>query len=134
MTTIDAPFAHGFLHRLHASVNAHDPKALAALCCEDVVREDPAAPATLHGRDAVAHFHRDIMFPALPDVRVELLDEPCLSLDGMSVGGTQYATVRIAVAQAADSVARRRFLQRDTQSVGGHRKSSAVAHGPPCGG
>ena len=85
MTTIDAPFARQFLHRLHASVNAHEPEALAALCCEDVVWEDPAAPATLHGRDAVAHFHRDIMFPALPDVRVELLDEPYLSLDGTGV-------------------------------------------------
>jgi hypothetical protein len=30
MTTIDAPFARQFLHRLHASVNAHDPDALAA--------------------------------------------------------------------------------------------------------
>ncbi len=25
------------------------------------------------------------MFPALPDIRVELLDEPCLSLDGTSL-------------------------------------------------
>jgi predicted ester cyclase len=85
MTTIDAPFARQFLHRLHASVNAHDPDALAALCREDITWEDPAAPYTLRGRDAVLHFHRNVMFPALPDVRVELLDDPYLSLDGTSV-------------------------------------------------
>jgi predicted ester cyclase len=86
LSVIDAPFARQFLHRLLAAVNAHDPEALAALCCVDIVWEDPAAPSTLHGRAAVLSFHRDIMFPALPDVHVELLDEPCLSLDGTSVG------------------------------------------------
>jgi hypothetical protein len=85
MNTIDAPFAHQFLQRLHAAVNAHDAPAIAALCCDDVVWEDPAAPETLRGRDAVLRFHRDVMFPALPDVRVELIDGPYLSLDGASV-------------------------------------------------
>lgn len=85
MSTIDPPFARQFLRRLHATVNAHDANALAALCCEDITWEDPAAPSTLHGRAAVLGFHRDIMFPALPDVRVELIDEPYLSLDGRSI-------------------------------------------------
>jgi predicted ester cyclase len=85
MNTIDAPFARQFLQRLHAAVNAHDAPAIAALCCDDVVWEDPAAPQTLHGRDAVLRFHRDIMFPALPDVCVELVDGPYLSLDGAGV-------------------------------------------------
>jgi predicted ester cyclase len=87
MNTIDMSFAdqflfaRQFLQRLHAAVNAHDAPAIAALCCDDVVWEDPAAPQTLHGRDAVLRFHRDIMFPALPDARVEIIDGPYLSLD-----------------------------------------------------
>ena len=66
MNTIDASFARQFLHRLHAAVNAHDWSTLASLCCEDIVWEDTAAPATLHGRAAVLDFHRNIMFQALP--------------------------------------------------------------------
>ena len=85
MNAIDAPFARRFLQRLHAAVNAHDAPAIAALCSDDVVWEDPAAPETLRGRDAVLCFHRDVMFPALPDVRVEVIDGPYLSLDGASV-------------------------------------------------
>lgn len=85
MNAIDELFARDFLQRLHAAVNAHDPQALAALCCEDIRWEDPAAPTTLHGRDAVLRFHRDIMFPALPDVHAELIDGPYLSLDRTGV-------------------------------------------------
>ncbi len=59
--TVDAAFARDFLGRLHAAANAHDPDAVAALCAEDVVWDDPAAPHTLHGRDAVLRFHSDIM-------------------------------------------------------------------------
>ena len=80
-TSHDETFARHFLQRLHAAVNAHDASAIAALCTEDVVWEDPAAAQTLRGRDAVLRFHRDVMFPALPDVRVELVDGPCLALD-----------------------------------------------------
>jgi predicted ester cyclase len=82
---VDAEFARGFLHRLHAAANAHDADAVAALCGDDIVWEDPAAPQTLHGRDAVLRFHRDIMFPALPDAHIELIDGPYLSLDGAGV-------------------------------------------------
>lgn len=82
---IDAPFARQFLLRLHGAANAHDAPAIAALCCPDVVWEDPAAPHTLHGRDAVQRFHSDIMFPALPDAHIELIDGPYLSLDGTGV-------------------------------------------------
>jgi predicted ester cyclase len=66
-------------------VNAHDAEAVAALCSEGVVWEDPAAPEPLCGREAVYRFHRDIMFRALPDVRIELVDGPYLSLDGAGV-------------------------------------------------
>jgi predicted ester cyclase len=89
---VDAPFARQFLQRLHAAANAHDAEAVAALCCADVTWEDPAAPETLHGRDAVLRFHRDIMFPALPDTRIELVDGPYLALDGTGVA----ARVRIS--------------------------------------
>lgn len=82
MTTVDECLACDLLQRLHAAVNAHDAQAVATLCCDDVVWEDPAAPETLHGRDAVLRFHRDIMFPALPDARVELIDGPYLLPDG----------------------------------------------------
>lgn len=82
---IDAPFARHFLARLHAAVNAHDAEAVAALCTEDVVWEDPAAPEPLRGREAVWRFHRDIMFRALPDVRLAIVDGPYLSLDGLGL-------------------------------------------------
>jgi steroid delta-isomerase-like uncharacterized protein len=83
--TVDAPFARQFLQHLHGAANAHDAQAVAALCCDDVVWEDPAASQTLHGRAAVLKFHRDIMFPALPDTRIELVDGPYLALDGTGV-------------------------------------------------
>lgn len=79
--SLDERFVHDFLERLYASVNAHDAAAVASLCTEDVLWEDPAAPRPLRGRDAVYEFHRDSMFRALPDVRVTLIDGPFLSLD-----------------------------------------------------
>lgn len=82
---VDASFARSFLERLHAAVNAHDAEAVAALCGENVVWKDPAAPEPLRGREAVCRFHRELMFLALPDVRVELIDGPYIALDGMSV-------------------------------------------------
>ncbi len=82
---IDARFAQDFLSRLHAAVNAHDAAAVAALCCEDVVWDDPAASTPLRGREAVYRFHHETMFRALPDVRIELIDGPYLALDGISI-------------------------------------------------
>jgi len=84
-TTIDAAFARDFLQRLHAAASARSPDDVAALCAEDVVWEDPAAPHTLRGRDAVRAFHRDIMFVALPDTRIEMIAGPYLALDGSGV-------------------------------------------------
>jgi predicted ester cyclase len=78
---IDEGFAHDLLERLHAAVNAHDAKAVAALCREDVLWEDPAATEPLRGREAVRRFHHDMMFRSLPDVRIELIDGPYVSLD-----------------------------------------------------
>jgi predicted ester cyclase len=82
---IDPAFARDFLGRLHAAVNEHDADAVAALCCEDIAWEDPAAPAPLHGRDAVRRFHGDTMFRAIPDVSIAIVDGPYLALDGQSI-------------------------------------------------
>ncbi len=82
---LDEAVAREFLKRLHAAVNAHDAGPVAALCAEDVVWEDPAAQEPLHGREAVFRFHRDMMFRALPDVRIELIEGPFLALDRTGV-------------------------------------------------
>jgi hypothetical protein len=82
---IDAAFARSFLGCLHSAVDAHDADAVAALCAESVLWDDPAAPHPLHGRAEVLAFHRDVMFPALPDTHIELIDGPYLALDGTGV-------------------------------------------------
>ena len=82
---VDQAFAMAFSRRLHAAVNGHDADAVAALCAEDVIWEDPAAPHTLHGRADVLTFHRDIMFPALSDARIEFVAGPYLALDGTGI-------------------------------------------------
>lgn len=79
---VDTAFAGEFLRRLHGAVNAHDPDAIAELCAENVIWDDPAAPRQLCGRKAVRRFHQENMFPALPDVQVELIDGPYLSAKG----------------------------------------------------
>jgi ketosteroid isomerase-like protein len=67
---VDARFARQFLQRLHAAVNVHDAAGIAALCCEDILWDDSAAPEPLRGREAVYRFHHDTMFRALPDASV----------------------------------------------------------------
>ena len=78
---IDTPYANHLLERLHAAVNTHDADAIAEICSEDIVWDDPAAPEPLRGREAVRRFHRDVMFKAIPDVRIELIDGPYFSTD-----------------------------------------------------
>jgi predicted ester cyclase len=85
MQVVDSAFARTFLGRFHAAANAHDAEAVAALCADHVVWEDPAAPHALHGRTEVLGFHRDVMFPALPDARIELIGGPYLAVDGTGV-------------------------------------------------
>ena len=75
-------FVQDFVRRVGDAINSHDADAIAALCSEAIVWKDPAAPVPLHGRDAVRHFHRTVLFRAIPDVRFELLDGPYLSRDG----------------------------------------------------
>jgi predicted ester cyclase len=82
---IDVRRACSLVERLHEAVNRHDADAIAALCSDDVVWEDPAASELLHGRDAVRWFHREVMFRALPDVAVQLIGGPYLTCDGTEV-------------------------------------------------
>jgi predicted ester cyclase len=82
---IDAELARRFLERLYDAVNAHDAEAVAAQCSADVEWDDPAALAPLRGREAVYRFHHEVMFRALPDVSIELVDGPYLALDGMGI-------------------------------------------------
>jgi predicted ester cyclase len=79
---LDFESAELFVSKLHAFVNAHDADAIAALCTEDVIWDDPAAARPLKGRDAVRRFHGEGMFRALPDATIERIDGPYLSADG----------------------------------------------------
>jgi predicted ester cyclase len=84
-TRLAEEFASSFVRRLHAAVNAHDADGIASLCAPDVEWHDPAALEPLRGREAVRRFHRDRMFRSIPDVRVELIQGPYLSVDGTSI-------------------------------------------------
>lgn len=71
-TTRDASEA---LRLWYAAWNAHDPAAIGALLTDDVRYEDPSAHLpTLHGRTAVEAYAA-AAFAALPDLRLELLEE-----------------------------------------------------------
>jgi uncharacterized protein (TIGR02246 family) len=83
--TLEPARAREFVARLHAAVNAHDAEAVAALCTEDVNWMDPAATVPLRGREAVERFHREGLFRALPDVRIELIDGPYVSMNGAAI-------------------------------------------------
>jgi ketosteroid isomerase-like protein len=82
---VDSVFARKFIARLHGAVNAHDANAIAALCTDDIEWIDPASADALHGRDAVARFHREGMFAALPDVKIELIDGPYVAGDAAGI-------------------------------------------------
>lgn len=79
---INAKFAQRFLKNLYDAVNAHDADAVAIQCSEDIEWSDPGAPETLRGREAVRRFHRETLFVAFPDMKVNVIDGPYLSLDG----------------------------------------------------
>lgn len=70
------------LARLHAAANRHDANEVARLCATDVVWIDPAAAEPLRGRDAVRRFHADMMFRAIPDVALRMIDGPFVSACG----------------------------------------------------
>lgn len=78
----DVRLATEFIARLHAAVNRHDADEVAATCAMNVVWNDPAAAEPLHGRDAVRRFHADMMFRAIPDVTLRVIDGPYVSACG----------------------------------------------------
>jgi len=61
--------------------NGQDAEALAEMCSEDLVLDDPALPEALHGRAGVRSFAADT-FRAFPDVRLQPLESPCSSRRG----------------------------------------------------
>jgi steroid delta-isomerase-like uncharacterized protein len=61
--------------------NEHDADALAAMCTEDVVWEDPAAPQAAHGRDEVREVLRAV-WAVFPDMSFTLPGSPFVELDG----------------------------------------------------
>lgn len=71
--------AAGLIARLHEAVNRHDADLVAQLCSEHVVWTDPAATHPLRGREAVRRFHAQMMFRAIPDVTLRIIDGPYVS-------------------------------------------------------
>jgi predicted ester cyclase len=65
--------------RLHEAANRHDAGLVAQLCTEHVVWTDPAAAQPLRGREAVRRFHAQMMFRAMPDVSLRIIDGPYVS-------------------------------------------------------
>jgi len=83
--TAAAEAAAGVIARLHDAANRHDADLVAELCAEHVVWKDPAATHPLLGREAVRQFHAQMMFRAIPDVTLEILDGPYMSECGVRV-------------------------------------------------
>jgi predicted ester cyclase len=71
--------AAGLIARLHEAANRHDADLVAQLCTEHIVWTDPAAAQPLRGRAAVRRFHAQMMFRAMPDVSLRIIDGPLVS-------------------------------------------------------
>ena len=75
-----------FGERWEEAWNSHDPDGLETMVTEDVTWEDPAMfGQTVHGREEFRAFS-ERFFVAFPDVRVEGLGAPYLSLEGTGFG------------------------------------------------
>jgi steroid delta-isomerase-like uncharacterized protein len=61
-------FLDEFSHKWMDAWNRHDGAAVAALCTEDVIYDDPALPQTARGRAEVAEFVESLV-RAFPDMR-----------------------------------------------------------------
>jgi steroid delta-isomerase-like uncharacterized protein len=77
-TVLDRAFVEDWAARYLAAWNAHDVEAIVAMCTEDVVWNDPAIPAPVHGHAGVRHFV-EATFRCFPDVRIEELEALYLS-------------------------------------------------------
>lgn len=52
----DPPAVKDFCHRWATAWNDHDGDAVAALCAEDLVYDEPALGQTVHGREPIKNF------------------------------------------------------------------------------
>ncbi|MGY4711674.1 nuclear transport factor 2 family protein [Mycolicibacterium sp. CBM1] len=62
----DPTAVQDFCHRWTTAWNDHDGDAVAALCAEDLVYDEPALGHTVHGRDAIKGFVTE-MARSFPD-------------------------------------------------------------------
>jgi steroid delta-isomerase-like uncharacterized protein len=79
--TLDAEFVRSFTERWVNAWNAHNPDALLALCTEDIVWEDPAAPEPSRGHDEVRTFLQTI-WTIFPDLSFTLPEPALVALEG----------------------------------------------------
>lgn len=77
-TQLDPAFVEDWSKRYLDAWLSLDADAVAALCSEDVVWNDPGLPEAVHGRQGVREFVRATA-ESLPDFHVEELGKPCLS-------------------------------------------------------
>jgi steroid delta-isomerase-like uncharacterized protein len=77
-TAIDPAWVEDFAQRWLAAWNSHDPDRLLALMTDDVVYDDSAWPARMHGHEDVREFLTHT-WRALPDLRFELDTGPLVS-------------------------------------------------------
>jgi steroid delta-isomerase-like uncharacterized protein len=82
---VDAEFVRSFVERWANAWNGHDADALASLCTEDVVWDDPALPGPEHGRAAVREYLRGV-WTMFPDLSFALPEPPLIALDGPRAG------------------------------------------------
>lgn len=67
---IEHGFLGGWAQGMLSAWNEHDADAIASLCSDDIVWEDPAMPDPLRGRDAV-HDFASATFRVFPDFHIE---------------------------------------------------------------
>lgn len=77
-TQLDPAFVDDFVQRFYEAWNALDADAVAALCTEDVLWDEPILPRTARGRDEVRAFVRATR-ESTPDFHIETLAEPYIS-------------------------------------------------------
>jgi hypothetical protein len=76
---LDEGFVRHFAHRWNDAWNARDPAAAAALCTEDVELSMPSEPEPFRGAAGLRAF-MDRLATAFPDHRIELTEEPFISI------------------------------------------------------
>jgi steroid delta-isomerase-like uncharacterized protein len=81
---LERAFVEDWSSRWLAAWNAHDAEAIASLCTDDVVVDEPALPHVLTGRAGMSKF-AEATFGTFPDVRIEELEPPYNSAERAQV-------------------------------------------------